>query len=110
MMKQLALHVGCLFIMGTALIGVCGQERQVSLKDKRVSIQMDKKPLFDVFMRLIYVYDIAIGFEQSILDSEHDDYHFETNIPYDEPITLAPNGSRRVTTGARPIIDKHLIT
>jgi len=109
-MKQLALLVGCLFVVATGLIGVCGQERQVSLKDKRISIQMDKKPLFDVFMRLIYEYDVAIGFEQSVLDSEHNDYHFETNIPYDEPITLMPNGSRRVTTGARPIIDNHLIT
>ena len=108
--KQVVVFISFVFVLASGVVSVRGQEKKAELKDQRVTVQMAQKPLFDVFMRLIYDYDVAIGFEESVLDSEHNDYHFETNIPYDEPITLMPDGRRRITTGARPNIKNHLIT
>ncbi len=108
--KKLVIFVSIVFVLGICLPSVFGQEGKLKLKDKPITINFVKKPLFDVFMRLIYDYDVAIGFEQSILDSEHDDYNFQTNIPYKEPIIYAPNGTRRIMSGWRPTIDNHLIS
>jgi hypothetical protein len=108
--KQIIIFISFVLILATGILNVRGQEKRIELKDKRITIQMTKKPLFDVFMQLIYEYDVAIGFEESILDRDHNYYHFETNIPYDEPITTAPNGSRIIKSGGKPIVENHLIT
>jgi hypothetical protein len=92
------------------LSSVFGQEKEVELKNKRITIQMDKKPLFDVFIQLIYKYDVAIGFEQSTLDSDHNDYFFQTNIPYDEINTPIPDGRKRPLSGGWQPIKNHLLT
>lgn len=79
--KQVIIFVSFVIVLATGLLGIHGQEKKVELKDKRITIQMVKKPLFDVFIRLIYRYDVAIGFEESTLDKDHNDYHFQTQIP-----------------------------
>jgi hypothetical protein len=61
---------------------ISGQEKEPDLKDKRIAIKMENQPLGKVFEHLIVNYDIAIGFEESALDREHNDYEFETNLPY----------------------------
>jgi hypothetical protein len=58
-----------------------GQTRSSQLSNRRITIEMDSRPLYDVLIKLIYVYDVPVGFEESTLDSGHDDYFFQTNIP-----------------------------
>jgi hypothetical protein len=60
-----------------------GQEKERDLKDQRITIKMDKQPLGVVFRELMVKYDVPIGFEESALDRDHNDFNFETNIPYD---------------------------
>src|ERR687883_495587 len=94
--KQVIICVSLVMILIAGVSSVRGQEKKPGLKDKRITIKMNKKPLFDVFMRLIYDYDVAIGFEESTLDSEHDDYQFETNVPYDGAIKKESDGTTRL--------------
>ncbi len=82
-MKKLKIIICCsiiIFLSGS--FEVFGQENEVKLKDKRISIQMDKQPLGKVFQYLILKYDIPIGFEESTFDRDHQDYLFETNLPF----------------------------
>jgi hypothetical protein len=58
-----------------------GQEKQINLKDKRITIKMEKQPLGLVFRYLMENYDIPIGFEESLLDKDHNEYFFDTNLP-----------------------------
>jgi hypothetical protein len=106
--KQIVIILSFVFVLVAESLSVCGQGKGNELKDKKVTIQMANKPLYTVFGRLIYKYDIAIGFEESTLDKDHDHYHFETNVPTDEwkPDYLA---DKEVISGS-PKFDKHLIT
>lgn len=97
-------------VLTTSIVTVPGQGTIEELKGKRVTIQMSAKPLFDVFMRLIYDYDVTIGFEESLLDRDHNDYHFETNVPHDNATTSTNDGRTKITFGGRPTIDNHLIS
>jgi hypothetical protein len=89
-------------------LSIRGQEKNNELKDRRITIQMVDKPLVTVFARLIYKYDVAIGFEESMLDRDHDHYVFETNVP--------PHGQRVKFAGdkefpsERSEFFEHLIT
>jgi hypothetical protein len=105
-----AMLIGIVGIYILAVADVSGQSKNIALKDSRISISMKGKPLFDVFMRLIYDYDVPIGFEQSDLDSEHGDYLFETNIPYDERSRSIHDGRPAILSGFRPVVEGHLIT
>lgn len=69
-------------ILGAGLFSVSGQEKTSDLKDKRITIHMEKQSLGIVFRYLIDNYDVAIGFEESILDREHNDYNFDTFTSY----------------------------
>lgn len=82
MRKKLAFVIlNCTMILLAGTFCVFGQEKASELKDKRISIKMDKQPLGVVFRHLIETYDVAIGFEESTLDREHNDYDFGTNLP-----------------------------
>jgi hypothetical protein len=109
--KQIKMLFSVTFILAISCLNVQGQGKNVELKDKRISIQMDCKPLLDVFIQLIYEYDVAIGFEESTLDKNHDDYDFQTNIPYNETnITNSKGGAARGLSGLRPVVKNHLIS
>lgn len=82
--KQIVIFLSFAIIIALGLVSVRGQEKKVELKDKRITIQIVNKPLFDAFIKLIYLYDVPIGFEESTLDKVHDDYFFETNVPPEE--------------------------
>lgn len=84
MMKKnlIVVMVSCCAILLAGTLCVLGQEKESNLKDKRITIKMDKQPLGKVFEHLIVNFDVPIGFEESILDREQDDYEFETNLPY----------------------------
>jgi hypothetical protein len=82
MRKKLAIVIlNCAIIFAGAFYAF-GQEKVSELKDKRVTIKMDNKSLGEILYHLIVNYDIAIGLEESTLDSEHTDYLFKTNLPY----------------------------
>lgn len=74
---------GCALFLFISSLNSFGQENNLPLKDKRITIQMTERPLYTVFYRLIQKYDIAIGFEESELDRAHRHYEFETNIALD---------------------------
>ncbi|MET0753706.1 MAG: hypothetical protein ABWZ66_10055 [Pyrinomonadaceae bacterium] len=60
---------------------VLGQQNDANLKDKRITIRENKQPLGIVFKHLMENYDLQIGFEESTLDRDHNDYDFGTNLP-----------------------------
>lgn len=71
----------CTMIFLIGMFPALGQKKEVALQDQRITIQMDKQPLGVVFKYLMETYDIQLGFEQSILDRDHSDYSFQTNLP-----------------------------
>ena len=98
-------------ILIAGVSGARAQDKKPELKDKRITIKMKNKMLWDVFMRLMYDYDVAIGFEESTLDSRHDDYEFEVNVPYDEPSEKDANGYPLNGSGGYPNdVKNHLMT
>jgi hypothetical protein len=60
---------------------ISGQDITTDLETKKITINMENKPLRDVFRHLIVEYDVPIGFEESILDRDHMDFMFRTAIP-----------------------------
>jgi hypothetical protein len=57
------------------------QERQLDLKNRRITIKMETQPLGNVFKYLMENYDIPIGFEESTLDRGRPDFKFYANLP-----------------------------
>jgi hypothetical protein len=64
-------------------IQTIGKENGLLLKNKLISIHYENAHLGTIFRDLIENYDVAIGLELSNLDSDHTEYHFETNRIYD---------------------------
>jgi hypothetical protein len=73
------------------------------LKDKMITIQMKDKSLRDILAVLTIKYDIPVGFEESTLDLEHDDYDFIVNQPYTSQREI------KVVSGFTPI-KKHWLS
>jgi hypothetical protein len=57
-----------------------GQGTELDIKNKRVTVQQENRPLWAAFSHSMNTYDIAIGFEESALDRGHNNYFFETNL------------------------------
>lgn len=77
-----------LLVLGFALLlafvvwPVQGQTRQADLKERRISIKMERQSLSKVVGYLMEKYDVPIGFEESVIDRPHADYFFHTNLPF----------------------------
>lgn len=96
-----------IYLVGT--VSVLGQEKKIDLKDTRITIKMENQPLGKVFKYLMENYDIPIGFEQSILDRDHSDYDFYTNVPAAATHRMAnADGSITVTTTGERIFKAEL--
>lgn len=67
-------------IFSAGIICVLGQENSSDPRNKRITIKMENEPFGDIIDYLIKNYDVAIGFEESTLDTNHNDYEFETNL------------------------------
>lgn len=102
--------IGILGFILLATADVSSKPLSGELTDKRITISMKHKSLYDIFKRLINDYDIAIGFEQSNLDDVNDYYIFETNIPYDNGTHLTSDGKPLVAIGSRRDVEDHLLT
>lgn len=79
--KIVTILVYCSIILLIGVTLTLGQEKEDSLQTQKITIQMDKQPLGEVFRYLMETYNVPIGFEQSILDRNHSDYNFLTNLP-----------------------------
>lgn len=104
------LHGVIIFLAGTA--SVLGQEKEVDLKDTRITIKAERQPLGVVFKYLMENYGIPIGFEESTLDRGRSDYDFHTNLAgapkhrmqsADGGITFSTTAERVFTADTRPI-------
>ena len=81
MNKNLITLAFCIFCIFNGIFSVLGQKKEASVQDQIITIQVDNQPLGRVFRQLMENYDVAIGFEESILDRNHSDYNFQTNLP-----------------------------
>src|SRR5687767_5427337 len=70
--------LNCLMLLGFAAFSSFGQEREVDLKNKKITLNLENKSLNVVFCYLIQQYDVPIGLEGSTLDNNHIDYLFQT--------------------------------
>lgn len=108
MIKRSGLFLCTMVFFVVPALGKTSHARRTKLNEKRITIQMANKPLFTVFARLTLKYDIAIGFEESALDSSHSDYFFETNVPSKE---LRPQFARdKEFVSEDPEVRNHLIS
>lgn len=88
MRKKLVIILNCILILGAGLFSAFGQEKTSDLKDKRIIINMEKQSLGVVFRYLIDNYDVAVGFEESVLDRDHNDYDFDTFTAYVKELNI----------------------
>jgi hypothetical protein len=70
---------GCIICVAAAGIAL-GQTTELDLRDKKITVSMDKQPLGVVFRYLMENYDLLIGFEKSTIDFGSPDFYFETNL------------------------------
>lgn len=82
-----------------------GQEKVSELKDKRITLKMEKQPLGVIFKHLIVKYDVAIGFEESTLDRDHNDYDFDTNLPILKENWVSTDGETQVSITTERIFE-----
>ncbi|MGD9587462.1 MAG: hypothetical protein AB7Q37_09625 [Pyrinomonadaceae bacterium] len=71
-----------LLVILSAFMMVDAQHRATpEALDSKITVDLEKQPLGMIFRKLIYDYKIPIGFEESTLDSDHNDFFFEVNPP-----------------------------
>jgi hypothetical protein len=82
MSKKIAVVRLCHVIMCLAgAISAFGQSEKVDLKDKRITLKTEKIHCGTVLGYLREVYDIPIGFEESVLDRNTAEFRFSANSP-----------------------------
>lgn len=101
------LSIAVLLTIGS--LPISGQEKPDTLRERRITIQLNNRPIRDVFTRLMYFYDVPIGFEESTLDADHEDYFFQTLMPPDDKKGDFPNEPLKVSGGPTSIT-AHLIS
>lgn len=77
------------------------------IKNKRITLQMANRPLYEIMGRLTVEYDIPIGFEEAPEDSLHGDYRFSTDVPY---VNTWDGSGRILPDGPTPKVAGHLLT
>lgn len=90
-----------------------GQQTESDLKDRQITIKMDRQPLGRIFEKLINDYEIPIGFEQSEFDNVHEDYDFVINrrLSEEEISAFQSNNTSIPKVPNNPFrADKHPIT
>jgi hypothetical protein len=70
-----------------------------------VTMRLEKAALSSVFQRLINDYGVRIGFEESVLDREHDHHEFDPNLARDKEL-----GISRDLVASTPVFKDNLIT
>jgi len=68
-------------ILLAGTICILGQKNANDPKDKRITLRVEKISFGMVLGYLMEVYDVPIGFEQSILDRDNGDSRFSANSP-----------------------------
>jgi hypothetical protein len=93
--KQVIIILYCVIICLVGAFSTIGQEKQTDLKDKQITIKIEKQSVRLIFRYLMANYDIPIGFEESILDRDHAEYKFITN-PGESKLVLDTDGSIKI--------------
>lgn len=92
--KTAIVLLSCIIICLGGAFSVSGQEKEVDLKETRITINMENRALGEVFQYLMENYDIPIGFEESTLDRGLPDYKFHANLPTGaKSVTKSTDGS-----------------
>lgn len=82
MNKKTAVTTLCCIMMCLAgTNSVLGQKNAIDLKDKGITVKMEKIPFGMVLAYLMEIYDVPIGFEESTLDRDNGDSRFSANSP-----------------------------
>lgn len=105
--------LNCIVILLAGSIWTSGQENLPKFRDKRITIKMKHESLGKVFSQLINDYDVAIGFEESILDTQCDDYDFDTNLlPVREKRLISNDNKTQIFVKVEQVfkIEQHWIT
>jgi hypothetical protein len=71
----------CALILIFGVLTSFAQQKPLDPAEQKVTIQMEKKPLGDVFRFLMENYEVSIGLERSSLDIGNSDYDFQPNLP-----------------------------
>ncbi len=79
--KTAVITLCCIIIYLIGIVSVFGQNKEVDVKDKRITLKTEKLPFGMVLGYLMVVYDIPIGFEQSVLDRNTAEFRFSANSP-----------------------------
>jgi hypothetical protein len=100
-------HVAILFflILFGSAITVHGQGESSRLSDRNVTLKMNDASLGEVFEQLMVRYRIPIGFEESSLDQDHDDYDFGVNLPgsLDTSTIIGSDGVSRASLSMKQV-------
>jgi hypothetical protein len=88
------------------------QKNAVGLKDKRITVNMENKPLGYIFHRLVVNYDVPIGFERSETDRGNSDFDFTTIVPSSEKVFKNRDKNATITVKILPVFKakKHFFT
>jgi hypothetical protein len=79
--KTVVIALCCVMIYLTGMDSICGQNKEVNLKDKRITLKTEKIPFGRVLGYLMEFYDVPIGFVESILDRNTAEFRFSANSP-----------------------------
>jgi hypothetical protein len=84
-----------------------GQSNTGELKGKRLTIHKRNETVANVFAYLIIDCDVPIGFEESTLDRNHNDFDFETNLPYERKrVAVSADGQTRISVTIQRVIEE----
>ena len=86
MQKRTTVYSGLVMLFVISCINIVGQE---SIEKREITIHFERAPFGKVIEKLVEEYDIAFGFEQSLVMDHQDvffDYFFEPNVRY-EPLS-----------------------
>ena len=106
--RLLIIFVSILIVLVTGSARLSAQATTDDLKEKRISIHTTNAPLYDVFVTLMYDFDVPIGFEESSLDTDHNDYYFQTMMPPEDKKKDFP-GEPQYRSSGLPVTE-HLIS
>lgn len=78
-MKLSTIAFSFVFVLSGAL-HTLGNTTPQHILEKKITLRFENAAFGEVVRVLMNRYDVAIGFEESSLDTDHNDYDFETNL------------------------------
>ncbi|MBS1794364.1 MAG: hypothetical protein JSS81_10950 [Acidobacteria bacterium] len=103
--------IAAVFWTGLSIVAAFGQQTEPALRDRPITLHRENASLALIMVDLIEDFDVPVGFEESSLDHDHDDYFFDVNLPCWEDC-FDENGRLRVKTPKDTVVKvkNHLLT